>query len=287
MFAIEKKNIPRATPHVEKNVARLEKASLLNYLLRLEEIMKAMMFTISLVLCLLQMPAQIFAESYEEFFFAKSIARESLNIEEASPDDYVTLTDLHASRGEDYLILGEDQKALEDFLVSYEHAQNCEAGKNGLSFRPLLGAFLVNVRLENLEIAQEISIQLNSILKNACDKCTESLAHGRHKSNRTGSVSFQACHGDYPILGPDQVTINECLKMVDNTTEAIGYMIAAVKRTEVRVLAMGIIQGLADTASRCCRAGGLWKGCLQKLGNKLHYWRVFGVPTDAAHDQMP
>lgn len=249
--------------------------------------MKAMMFTISLVLCLLNIPTQILAESYEESFFAKSIAHESLNIEEASPDDYITLTDLHASRGEDYLILGEDQKALEDFLLSYEYALNCEEVKGELSFRPLLGVFLVNVRLENLEVAQEISIQLNSILKNACGNCTESLAYGRHKSNRTGSVSFQTCHGDWPILGPDQVTINECLKMVNNTTEAIGYMIAAVKRTEVRVLAMAVIEGLSDTASRCCRAGGLWKGCLQKLGNKLHYWRVFGVPTDAAHDQMP
>lgn len=73
-------------------------------------------------------------------------------------------------------------------------------------------------------------------------------------------------------------------KTVENTVDALLPLISAVKKTEVRVLATMVINGLGDQASRCCRAGGLWKGCLQKLVNKLHYWRMLGIPADPAWD---
>ncbi|MGC2595981.1 MAG: hypothetical protein WA347_06855 [Rhabdochlamydiaceae bacterium] len=112
--------------------------------------MKVWIHTISLAFFLLGTHIRLFAEA-EDSFFVRSIAAESLNIQYTSPYDYSTLSDLHASRGEDYLILGEDQKALEDFLLSYEYALNCREEENRLSFRPLFGAFLAHVRLENLE----------------------------------------------------------------------------------------------------------------------------------------
>jgi len=49
-------------------------------------------------------------------------------------------------------------------------------------------------------------------------------------------------------------------------------------------MAYALIDQLAETAKNCCWAGGLWKGCLQKLVNKLHYWKVFGIPADPAWD---
>lgn len=248
--------------------------------------MKTIVYTITLILSFFQIPTQVLAGSPEESFFAKSIARESQHIEKTFPNDYITLAELHASRGEDYLLLGDDQKALEDFLLSYNYALNCEEEKNELLFRPLLGAFIVNIRLENLEASQEISSQLYSILKNGCNNCTESLAYSKSGPNQT-SIPFQTCHGDWPILGPDQISVDDCLENVRKAVTGINILIAAVKRAEVQALAHMVINKLADTANKCCRAGGLWKGCLQKLGNKLHYWRVFGVPSDPAYDQMP
>lgn len=89
---------------------------------------------------------------------------------------------------------------------------------------------------------------------------------------------------DWPILGPEQIDLSECIKRVDKTTEAILLLIAAARKSEIRVLAITLINALADQAKTCCRSGGLWKGCLQKLVNKLHYWKILGVPADPMWD---
>jgi hypothetical protein len=74
------------------------------------------------------------------------------------------------------------------------------------------------------------------------------------------------------------------LERVRKTKEAVLILIATVKRAEIQALAINFINGLADQAAHCCRIGGLWKGCLQKLVNKLHYWKILGVPADPAWD---
>jgi hypothetical protein len=246
--------------------------------------MKVWIRTISLAFFLLGTHMQLFAEA-EDSFFVKSIAAESLNIQYASPYDYNTLSNLHASRGEDYLILGEDQKALEDFLLSYEYALNCIEEENHLSFRPLFGAFLVHVRLENLESVQEIYVHLQSILKNAsCCKNAASSSYLGKRYSKGIDIPVQYCNSDWPILGPERIPINDCLDNVDGTVKALKVLIAVVRKTEIRAMAYALIDQLAETAKNCCWAGGLWKGCLQKLVNKLHYWKVFGIPANPAWD---
>ncbi len=242
--------------------------------------MKVWIRTFCLALCLLYVPIQIFADPTQDSFLAWSIENESLKIQQTSSDDYKALTDLHASRGEGYLVLGEDQRALEDFLLSYEYALICEEEKNDLSFRPLFGAFLAYVRLEDLESAQMISVQLDSILRNACCDCGEPSSHlGRHQGNRIPSQgSILPCQADWPILGPDHIAIRDCLERVDNTVKGLTLLLAAVRRPEVSALALVVVYKLEDVAKNCCRAGGIWKGCLQKLVNRLHFWRESGVP---------
>lgn len=115
---------------------------------------------------------QLFADQKDSFFL-QSIDFESSNIQHVSSDDYTALSDLHASRGEDYLILGDDQKALEDFMLSYGYALKCKERKNHFIFRPLFGAFLVYIRLENIEAAQEMYVYLDWILKNACSEAKD------------------------------------------------------------------------------------------------------------------
>jgi hypothetical protein len=94
----------------------------------------------------------------------------------------------------------------------------------------------------------------------------------------------QYCNSDWPILGPERIPINDCLDSVDGTVKALKVLIAVVRKTEIRAMAYALIDQLAETAKNCCWAGGLWKGCLQKLVNKLHYWKVFGIPADPAWD---
>lgn len=246
--------------------------------------MKTWILTITLTFFFLDMPIRLFAQDSDDSFFVRSITKESLNIEHASPYDHSKLSDLHASRGEDYLILGEDQKALEDFLISYEYALSCE-GNDHLTFRSLFGAFLAYVRLENLESAQEVYVQLDTILKGyRCYRGKKTSTH-LSKSDFNGTAySIQNCHADYPILGPARIPIQDCLDNVDGAVRAIKILIAAVGKTEIRAIALALIDQLADTAKNCCWAGGLWKGCLQKLVNKLHYWKVFGIPANPAWD---
>lgn len=68
--------------------------------------MRAWILGFSLTFCLQHTSTHLLAE---DSFFAQSIVYESLNIEHASPEDYLTLTDAYASRGEDYLILSSDK----------------------------------------------------------------------------------------------------------------------------------------------------------------------------------
>ncbi|NDE82640.1 MAG: hypothetical protein EB051_03370 [Chlamydiia bacterium] len=68
------------------------------------------------------------------------------------------------------------------------------------------------------------------------------------------------------------------------TVKALKILTSSVKNSAVRNLANILIDELADTGKRCCKAGGIWKGCLQQLVNKLHYWKVLGIPADPAWD---
>lgn len=225
----------------------------------------------------------LFANVFENALFGSDIDRKNMKIEEDSHYDCSRFSELYASRGEDYLILGDDQRALEDFLLSYEYALKTGWGtkRSFLSFRPLFGAFLVYVRLEDLESAEEVYSHLDSILEScACSQCTKSTV----LSNNQFARPVLSQRPDYPIYGPDQVSIRECLERVDTTVEAITILIAAVKRAEVRTLAVAFIRQLENKARNCCIAGGIWKGCLQSLVNKLHYWKVLGIPADPAWD---
>jgi hypothetical protein len=235
--------------------------------------MKTWLITIGLVLSFLQ--GNLFANTKDVDM--------SMRIQEDSPYDCNRFSDLYASRGEDYLILGDDQKALEDFLRSYEYSLKSGGGieETRLSFRSLFGAFLVYIRLEDLESAKEVYSHLDSILDSgACFQCAKSTARPSKRLARP----VLANHPDYPIYGSDQISIRECLDRVDTTVEAITILIATVKRTEVRTVAVAFIRQLENKARNCCIAGGIWKGCLQVLVNKLHYWKVLGIPADPAWD---
>lgn len=202
----------------------------------------------------------------------KMIVQETEKIQSSDPVLMGTLAEAYASRGESFLLMGDDQSALNDFCSAYAHAVNCP-NEQELVFRSLLGTFLVSVRQEDLETAKDIGLHLQSVIKQSlCEECESSP-----------SLHFVA-QSNWPIQGEDHIPIYECLDRVEATTDMLYMLIAAVRKTEVRMLAMTVINSLSEQAARCCRAGGLWKGCLQKLVNKLHYWKVLGIPKDPSWD---
>lgn len=141
-----------------------------------------------------------------------------------------------------------------------------------------MGAFLVYVRLGD-EARVRATFEPLSLLIDSCSCCESTEQPSYHCCVFTVSDNEQK---DWPILGPEYIPIGECLERVETTVKAIRLMIAAVPQSTIRALALVLIDQLATNANRCCRAGGLWKGCLQKLVNKLHYWNMLGVPSDAS-----
>ena len=128
----------------------------------------------------------LFAKTSQNLLYDSDIDRKNIVIQEGSHYSFNRFSELYASKGEDYLILGDDQKALENFLLSYEYALKSGEGIVGtrLSFRSLFGVFLVYIRLEDLELAKETYSYLSSILDGwSCSqrinyiigKCSESL----------------------------------------------------------------------------------------------------------------
>ncbi len=109
--------------------------------------------------------------------------------------------------------------------------------------------------------------------------------HARHTSNII-LIADQPVKGP-KIEGPDIATITQSINRVDATQKAAGILIATAK-TEVRHILNCIIEDLANRARNCCRAGGLWKICLQPLVDKWYQWnekwQIFGIPPDPAWD---
>ncbi len=204
--------------------------------------------------------------------------------------DISQLAELHANRGESLLLLEADEYALADFELACQYASQCQTEEiSFLTFRPLFGAFLAYIRLEDLEHAQVTAALLEQILKNhTCRECAHEIATAeRHFCYGTVTMPkiFQTIRADHPILGPNTpIPDYECLDRVDAMVAAITPLIAVVKRAEVQALAWMVINELADQARYCCLSGGMWKACLQPLVNKLHYWKVLGIPADPMWD---
>lgn len=227
---------------------------------------------------------------HENFSLESLVEQETFQIDNTSSSEAHILSDLYCSRGESYLLLGEDQKAFADFRKAYIHALNCTEKniKTSLTFRSAFGAFLVYARMEDLEKVKSTAKFLEDILKNySCHECKEMLGITTPRSFCFGMdmpCFYQQTRQDWPVLGPDYASVGDCVERVNGTISALTTLIAVVKKTEVRALAAMVINGLGDQARNCCVAGGLWKGCIQKLVNKLHYWKAYGIPADPSWD---
>lgn len=100
------------------------------------------------------------------------------------------------------------------------------------------------------------------------------------EGSRQASLEFRALFGLFLVYARLENLEKRALATADN----IKLLIYAIKRAEVQFLAEKTINALTLAAINCCEAGGMWKGCLQPLVNKLHYWKVLGIPADPMWD---
>lgn len=266
--------------------------------------MKNRIFNLSYFLVYLILANPLNANSPTNDILTNSIEDTSKILENTLADDYLALSTLYASRAEDYLILGSNENALSDFTLAYQYGLNSSDKIKGTPaiFRSLFGLFLTYARAENLQGVEEIGKELREIVDSySCNDCQHHLENidrqikgytpGKNQTQNLIKDSplppnfKQAKKGeDYPILGPTEVPIYECLDRVKITADLAYALIEAVDKVAIRLAAKPIIDYLIDSCNRCCRAGGLWKACLQPLVNKWHAWKVFGIPNDPAWD---
>jgi len=159
-----------------------------------------------------------------------------------------------------------------------------------LIFRALFGQLLAYANLDLIEPIYPIITTLESII-DSC-KCKSNIG-----VNIKGEINYfslpefplKSMHSqhsrspDIKIEGPDYIPVRDCVERVRTTVQAADFLIVKV-RPEIQALCRYIISKLSDAAIDCCWAGGLWKGCLQKLINKWQDWKMFGIPADPAFD---
>jgi hypothetical protein len=92
---------------------------------------------------------------------------------------------------------------------------------------------------------------------------------------------------DRPILGPDRISIEECIERAQGTAN-YAKIIIGFSKSRAQFILNTLIDDLTGRAIQCCMAGGLWKTCIQPLVNKWYQWnekwKIFGIPPDPAWD---
>ena len=222
----------------------------------------------------------------------EAIALETLSISNASSAEQ--LSDAYASRGESLLLCNRFEEALSDFQNAYTFAISINDKDTSQSsvFRALFDQALTYGNLNILEMVISTTDALKEIMHAAqCNDCEESKLSlktvSRSKKNRASPPPIIRCSENVPIYGPDQISKRDCVDFIDSTISLAKLLIYKAPPAARGVLTLTLDQ-LGNQAARCCNAGGIWKGCVQKLCNKYHLWnqkwQVFGIPPDPAWD---
>lgn len=162
-----------------------------------------------------------------------------------------------------------------------------------LIFRSLFGQALAYAYLDKVEEVECIAKTLLNIIQSMqCSDCSNDFYNKITTSSRprtSGAYPVLLCanNDNVPIHGPDRISIQDCIDMIENTR---GYAKLLISKApaKVRAVLTFTIDQLADAGRKCCRAGGVWKACFQPLANKYHQWnqkwQIFGIPPDPAWD---
>jgi hypothetical protein len=220
---------------------------------------------------------------------------ESNFIEYIPNDSSMELSEAYANRGESFLLCNRFAEALDDFQKSYDFAIIVKNAKilSQLIFRSLFGQAIAYANLNMPQAIEPITHELLLITRSMqCNDCggqeeSKAIPCAINAFSNRFSIITCASNSDVQIYGPDEISIEDCIDMVNNTANLSKILISKAPSTARAVLTV-CIDRLAGEARKCCRAGGLWKACFQPLANKYHQWnqkwKVFGIPPDPAWD---
>lgn len=208
------------------------------------------------------------------------------------------LSDAHLSRGESYLISEEYAKALEDLQKGYAIATLLpNESKYPALLRSLFAQTFAFANIDMMENMQACADEMNRILDSYhCSDCSENSLAKTHKSMRHDEVLSLQKKTDTnlitllasdQIIGEDEISIGECVQRAQNTATLARALIVK-SRVAVQFALQMIIDPLERSAISCCRAGGIWKACLQPLVSKWVQWNrkwdAFRIPPDPSWD---
>ena len=208
-----------------------------------------------------------FCFSSEGDFFEESKKNCPRCTEMALAIEYDDLSNDYISRGEDLLLAGEFENAIEELQIGYElTSYGFKENRDINQMRSLFPMMIAYGHLEQIEDMLKVTNKMYSIMDSrSCSKLN--YAHS-NDSGRSGQCQ--------PLDGPDRISINTCLDRVQGTERAFIALAAAIKKKGGSTIAVLAIQAIAEKARDCCYAGGLWKGCLIPLLNK--YYSEKGSP---------
>lgn len=244
-------------------------------------------------------------ESYPFTSISELIEFETAEILNSDTSDYLILSEKYLSRAESYLIAKNYDLAFSDFCISYKLAILCdEACNKFLLFQSLFGQAII---YGCLDMPNEFQLTLNALGRildsYSCTSCGKynyaallARTEGVDRPFYDDNAVFLQCNTqrsikssvEPPIYGPDRISISECIEFARGMAKKCRYLISLVPKSEVKVLLSIAIDGLENKAIDCCRAGGIWKSCLQPLANKWYLWnqkyQMFGIPPDPTWD---
>lgn len=178
------------------------------------------------------------------------------------------------------------EKAIEDF----QNARWCLQEDSNIdiamitAFRSAFGEVVSYDNLGMQEEAQQSIQQLQTIANYVgCNNCIE-----QHPCCETTSSANKSYFYDIftiykhkqnqdnydDILGPNQPPEPEwCEEVVTGVGRAMDAIACLARNHAVKVVLIGIIEGLITRGIKCCQAGGFWKACVAPITRKWKEWK--------------
>lgn len=211
------------------------------------------------------------------------IVKETREIANANPTDYEELAQLYVSRGESFLLDAQYEKAIEDFQNASIHLAYVQNSDDGMviAFRAEFGKVVSYDNLGMQEQTQQSIQQLQAIVdlvgcKNCIEKhpCSGIISPYIDECNLCDIFVYkqnQDCYED--ILGPNQAPEPEwCEEVVVGVGRAMDAIACLARNHGVKMVLIGIIEGLIARGVKCCQAGGFWKACVAPITRKWREW---------------
>lgn len=222
-----------------------------------------------------------FCHAAEKQFLENSISHETYAIMNTQQFDHEKLADLHTSRGESYMLLGNHKAAEYDFQVAQGHLrQSSEIGTiMGVGFRSFLGLAIVYDNLEQPEEFQKMVDSLQAIVSMdvSCMKTKSNFVPSIFKKSYKpfdGSFMIKRCEDDYVVYGPDRVSKEECEDFVFGLAKDMAKMVDECTTNKNNAQAiLRVIDDLSNKALDCCRTSSFWKQCLNPIAAKRLQWK--------------